>query len=120
MGRSRDGRPAGLIICGALGSGLNTTELVNPLATGLPPMLSIWTAVTPNISLGFVDWANNDRATVERGATVTSNVGWLLACRKEAAPLAGGLTVSRTFTDELVALRTTKGNARTSNCEVPG
>src|ERR1700758_1420647 len=68
------GKPAGLIICGALGSGLKVTEPFSGLPLiAFPQTASISRALTVTLAVGFWDMMNTDRTTFENAGMVTSS-----------------------------------------------
>src|SRR6266571_3289265 len=64
---------SGSRICGAFGSGLNVTKPVRPPITKAPFGAVISCAFTVTLAVGFADWMNTARATLDCAATVTSS-----------------------------------------------
>src|ERR1700747_495311 len=67
------GKPAGLIICGAFGSGLKMIDPFSGLPLmGIPQIALISRAFTVTLAVGFCDVTNTDREMLENGGMVAS------------------------------------------------
>src|SRR6476619_3695845 len=75
IGGSCGGKPSGLMICGALGSGLNVMEPFKLLLVGTPlGIVVISNTLRFTLALGFADCTNTERAMFENREMVTSRV----------------------------------------------
>src|ERR1700758_1055084 len=140
------GKPAGLIICGAFGSGLKVIDPFSGLPLmGVPQIALISRAFTVTPAVEFCDMMNTDREMLENGGMVASKStaltgprggpcsqlgvvvgsGVVLLALNAARPLgsrdplasAGWFaTERRMFLDTPVLLRTNIVKARSSSC----
>src|SRR5512133_350944 len=93
IGGSCGGNPSGLMIWGALGSGLKVMDPFKLLLVGTPlGMVVISNALTLTLALGFADCTNTERAMLEKRGIVTSSCVMVPpVCWKVACPCGSGL-----------------------------
>src|SRR5215472_15254624 len=86
---------SGSRICGALGSGLKTTNPVRPPGTGVPFGAVISCALTVTLAVGLADWINTARAMLDCAPMVTSSEVCKLNCSSEAWPCGSSCPFAR-------------------------